>query len=386
MASEKRRIGVLIDWYLPGYKAGGPIRSCANIIAHLKNDFNFSVITSDSDFGDTESYGNIKSNEWNLRQDGTRVFYFSKWKANYQALKNILRKEKFDVLYMNSLFSVYFTLFPLMVARFNKLNCRLIVAPRGMLGKGALKIKPVKKKLFLFIARILGLYKKVIWHASTEQEKKEIINYFSNKAVVVVALNLSSPVQPEFISRKKEKGKLNLVFFSRISVKKNLHLVFEFLSKLPPRCNVNFDFYGLREDADYWKLCEDAMAALPENITASYQGTLTNEELKKVLANYHFSILPTMHENFGHSIIESFAAGCPAIISNQTPWHELEKNKCGWDISLDDKAKFVSAIEKACMMNQQEFNVWSKAALNMAQKITLNNTAINQNRELFLSE
>ena len=152
--SQKKRIGILVDWYLPGYKAGGPIRSCTNIVAHLKNDFDFSVITADTDANDINPYPQIESNAWNIRPEGTRVFYFSKWKSNYQKLKNILVLEKFDVLYMNSLFSVFFTLLPLIIARFNKLNCRLIVAPRGMLGLGALHIKPFKKKAFLFAVNL----------------------------------------------------------------------------------------------------------------------------------------------------------------------------------------------------------------------------------------
>jgi len=30
-SKDKKKILVFIDWYLPGYKAGGPVRSMANI-------------------------------------------------------------------------------------------------------------------------------------------------------------------------------------------------------------------------------------------------------------------------------------------------------------------------------------------------------------------
>ena len=42
--SSRKKILVAIDWYLPGYKAGGPIRSCASIINCLKDDFDFAVL------------------------------------------------------------------------------------------------------------------------------------------------------------------------------------------------------------------------------------------------------------------------------------------------------------------------------------------------------
>jgi hypothetical protein len=32
----KKKILVFVDWYLPGYKAGGQIRSVASMVGHLK--------------------------------------------------------------------------------------------------------------------------------------------------------------------------------------------------------------------------------------------------------------------------------------------------------------------------------------------------------------
>ena len=46
------RVLVTIGSYLPGYKAGGPIRSVANLIDALGDDFEFRVVTSDKDLGE----------------------------------------------------------------------------------------------------------------------------------------------------------------------------------------------------------------------------------------------------------------------------------------------------------------------------------------------
>ena len=72
----KKKILVFIDWFLPGYRAGGPIRSCANMIEHLKDEFDFSVITRNSDYCEMVSYSGIISNAWNILPGGTRVFYY----------------------------------------------------------------------------------------------------------------------------------------------------------------------------------------------------------------------------------------------------------------------------------------------------------------------
>lgn len=382
MQSQKS-IAILVDWFLPGYKAGGPIRSCANIIAHLKNDFNFSVVTADCDANEITPYQGIKSNTWNIRPEGTNVFYFSKAFSKYKNLKELLLNGGFQVWYMNSLFSVFYTLFPLIIARFNNINAKLIVAPRGMLGDGALQIKPFKKKIFLLVSNTLGLYKNVVWHASTQLEKEEIQKHFGVNAIVEVALNLSAPSEIIFKERTKQEGKLKLVFFSRISIKKNLHLVFEFLKNINPAYKVDFDIFGLKEDESYWLRCENAVRHLPDNITAAYKGAIDNRQLKETLSQYHFSILPTMHENYGHSIVESWAAGCPVIISENTPWRNLEKEKCGWDILLNNSNKFTDALNTAASMNQQAFNEWSTACVEKAKQVMQNTEAVEANRKLF---
>ena len=39
--SVKKKILVLVDWYEPGFKAGGPIQACKNVVTSLKGVMNF---------------------------------------------------------------------------------------------------------------------------------------------------------------------------------------------------------------------------------------------------------------------------------------------------------------------------------------------------------
>ena len=71
---SKPKVLIFVDWFLPGYKAGGPIKSVANIVQSLKEELDFSIVTSNTDFGETEPYTGIQPNEW-LQQDGFRVMY-----------------------------------------------------------------------------------------------------------------------------------------------------------------------------------------------------------------------------------------------------------------------------------------------------------------------
>ena len=125
------------------------------------------------------------------------------------------------------------------------------------------------------------------------------------------------------------------------------------------------------------------MDELPQHVKAEYKGVVPSEKIPEVFSNYHFSILPTMHENYGHSIVESFAQGVPVIISDNTPWRNLFAPKAGWDYSLKIPEKFIYAIETSAEMNQETFNEWQTGAINYAKEILNNDDVLNQNRLLF---
>ena len=84
--------------------------------------------------------------------------------------------------------------------------------------------------------------------------------------------------------------------------------------------------------------------------------------MQTIIANYHALLLPTLNENFGHSIVESLLTGCPVIISDQTPWNDLEENNAGYAITLENKQKFVEAIVNLAKLNEEEFLQKSNAA------------------------
>lgn len=373
---------VFIDWYLPGYKAGGPIQSVANIISQLKSDFDFKVITSDTDLHQNQPYQQIKSDAWN-HYNNTDVFYFSATGQTYKQLKTLMLQEQFDVVYINSLFSKYFAIYPLLLSRFNFKKTKVVIAPRGMLGKGALQLKSTKKNLFLALAKATGLFKNVIWHASTPLESDEIKSVFGNRANVHVALNLTKARAIVPVKRGKTPGVLKLVFLSRIAPKKNLLAIHQYLTAITPKCKIDFDYYGPIDDAAYAHECEMAFKTLPPHIKVNYLGVLAPDDITKVLSNYHLSILPTLNENFGHSIVESWVAGCPVLISNQTPWQNLESNNTGMVVDLNNNTGFIKALQKLTDMTQPEFDLWSTASYNFARKIINNSMAIEQNKKLF---
>ena len=149
--------------------------------------------------------------------------------------------------------------------------------------------------------------------------------------------------------------------------------------------NVVFDIYGTIYNSKYWEECLLLIKKMPSNISINYKGSIEKNKVQKLFQDYHFMFMPTTGENFGHVIFEALASGCPVIISDQTPWKDLEKKQIGWDLSLEDTVHFVKIIEYCVGMQQNQYNTLSNEAHNFAREFIpgTQDTAVNQNRKLF---
>ena len=367
--SAKKTILILCDWFLPGYLAGGPIQSIATLTQHLGSEIDFKIITTDRDFKSNKAYESIKINEWTIFF-GRNVFYVSPENMNPDFVLKLIQNTQHDTIYLNSLFSKLFTVYPLKWKQQGKIKSNIVLAPRGMLRDGALAVKPVKKQLYLMYAKLTGLFKNVHWQSTSSQETIEIKKRISEQVHISEVSNL--PSAPGIIqSIEKEPGILKLCFIARIVDIKNLNFAIDVLKEVKPE-QIIFDVYGPKEDDAYWKLCDENAKSLPANIVFNYKSVLTPDRIGSTISNYHALFLPTQTENFGHIIVETLQNARPVIISDQTPWRNLQAKNAGFDIDLNDKSSFVNAIQKLCLMNQLEYNKMNTSSLNyINQKLNI---------------
>ncbi len=378
-----KKILLLTDWYHPGFKAGGPIQSCRNLVAACKEDLEIKVYTSDRDLGDNAPYPNILLNQWTEISPGETVYYASPENLSSKNLLEQINSIQPDVIYLNSMFSLKFSLLPLWLKLQRKINAKIVLAPRGMLHQGALQYKPLKKKIFLSLLRLTGITSKIQFHATDEQEEKDIKSHFPSAKKIFNAPNFASAVKPARKLISKETGNLSLVFFSRIAPKKNLLYIFDLLSQHSFPGTIHFTVAGEIEDKAYWQSCLDKATSFPENIKFSYAGPIEHAQLLDWLQQFHFLILPTFGENFGHAIFEAFIAGKPVIISDKTPWRDLKNQHLGWDLSLDNQQGFINAITDALNMDQDQYNQWSHACAEFVDNYRNNNETRKRYLELF---
>ncbi|MBL4593618.1 MAG: glycosyltransferase [Flavobacteriales bacterium] len=347
---NKPKILIFIDWFTPGFKAGGPIKSISNIVNSLYHEFDFYIITSDRDIDDKTPYKNQQFNQW-IKKTNYHIVYLSEIERKL-FVSETLEKNEYSKIYFNSLYSKNYTLEPIQLIKKLKVTSGVIIAPRGMLGKGALKIKPIKKKVFLILTKNIGFFKEVTWHATDREESKDIKKAFGKKSQIITTPNISI-LNFDKKEISKTKNELQLVFFSRISPKKNLFYTLEILKKIDLQ-NLTLTIYGTLEDENYWKKCQEFITENKLNV--QYLGELNPNQVNNTLSNYHLLFFPTLHENYGHVIVEALTAGCGLIISTNTPWRALNRINVGWDINLTDSNKFIEVIKGCYNMNQEEYN------------------------------
>lgn len=381
----KKNILVFIDWFYPGFLAGGPVQSIVSLVEHLHDEFQFWIFTSNRDLNSTESYPEVKNNVWVESPLNCNVYYADQATLSKRLISNILAQQKWDKVYINSLFSKFYSIIPLLLLKSKFKHLPVIVAPRGMFGAGALSIKRFKKKGFLFYAKHSGLHKRVVWHAASEREAIDIKQAFGDTAKVSTISNLPKRAV-SMAKQKKKKGQLNLLFLSRISPVKNVLFAIEILSKVKTKgLSLSLELYGLMEDEDYWKKCADKIAELPKTIMVEYKGTYLPENIVRVLDQGDALFLPTLNENYGHSIVESLGSGCPAIISDQTPWKDLQEYGAGYALPLNHPQAFVDAIEKMAAMDEMEFSQMRKNAILYIQS-KINSEKIVQQYKVLLND
>ena len=379
----KKKILCFADYYLPGYKAGGPIQSIANLVENLSDEFEFDIICNDHDLLDRQPYANVKIDEWNAVSKA-RVFYASRKNLNFKSIKKILNETKYDLLYFNSFFSFKFTIFPLFIYKsflFSKKPC--IIAPRGEFSLGALKLKYIKKKIYLYISKLLGLYNNLYWQASSDNEKKDILrNFRVAEKLIYIAPDLISyePIALNYLSLRKP-GPLRIIFLSRITPKKNLNFLLRALQKV--NFPIELSIYGPIDDLSYWKECLYSIDQLPSNIKLLIGDPVPQKQVKSILQKHDVFVLPTLGENFGHIIIEALIAGVPAIISDKTFWESDEEGSL--EVLALDEYIWQETIIKWSKFDDLILKKKRQAALNYAKNYYNADLSLKKNKEFFYS-
>lgn len=353
------------------------------MIEHLGDDVEFMVVCMDRDLGETERYPDIKVGRWQRVGKGNVIYMPIKFMRPW-FLRNVLGAEAIDAVYFNSFFNPFFTIFPLWAARYGLLpEWKTMIAPRGEFSEGAMKFSSFKKMTYVRAVKASGILRNVQWHASSQYEADDIKRVLGVESVNIrIAPDLPGGI-PGTTSPRTAKAPdlLRIVSLSRVVRQKNLAKAIEIVAGLSGQ--IIFDIYGLLEDKDYVEECERLIRSAPGNVRISLKGPISHEAAMNFLNDYDVFLLPTNSENFGHAIYEAMSCGLPVVISDRTPWRDLQAHSAGYDLDLNDSAAFRMALTRYAQMSAAEFECHRRSARKFAENWLRSSGALELNRKLF---
>ncbi|MGB4840572.1 MAG: glycosyltransferase [Saprospiraceae bacterium] len=329
----------------------------------MSSSYDIYVFTTDRDYKENRPYNGVLCNVWINNNNIYSIHYTSPDKQNYRKIKSIIADIHPDFIYINSMFSFQFAILPLIILRRSKFTGKIVLAPRGMLKPSALNYKSYKKTIFLHLFKLLGFSDMVTFQATDHNECVDIKATFGNRPSIDLISNIPY-FSPETSTLEKKEGQCTMAFVGRIHPIKGLMYLLNALESV--KGFVYLTIYGLIEDESYYDACKKKIDTFNSNIKVSFEENISFVELQSDLLNSHFFVLPTQGENFGHAIFEAMSAGLPVLISDQTPWKDLEQRKIGWDIPLEESDRFKEILGAMVKMDHNEYTLWSSNAKKFA--------------------
>lgn len=343
-AESLPRVLIPCQYYLPAMRAGGAPRSIAAIVEQDRTRSRIEIITRDTDLGVDRPFTRAETDPVDRAQSDVVISRRSSratWVAVWRRLR--ARDAGIDVLYLNSMFSPQYTLWPLALMSAGLVPRRqILLAPRGELSDAALAIKSRRKRLLRHALRPMLRRLDVTWHASGHEEAASVASFFRDPGQHMF-LRTDPAVRPTEPSAP-ENAVLTICFLARMAPIKNFELLIRAARSLtvPTRIVVA----GVLEDRAYWAKCAELIDQLPPHVVVEVRGHVDPDQVGELLRRSDAMVLPTLSESFGHAIAEALSVGCPVLVPDTTPWTPLIADGCGWLIDVGDPVPLWQALEE----------------------------------------
>lgn len=345
-----KKLLIMASLFWPQKNSGGPPISIMNLVQSIKGEFDIYIISKNHELNDDKPLEGIKDG-WNQFEFG-KAYYVRKGEHSFKNISKLISEVSPDVIYQNSFFSMD-DLLPVLIYKKKHNGVKVIVAPRGELYPERFECGRTKKSVYSKVFRYSGLLKDVYFQGTGEEEcsqEKTILGIPDNRILDIQNLSIISGERHNHLA--KVSGAIKLVYVARIHPTKNTLKAIQYLSQV--KGNVQYDIYGSIEAEDYWKQCTKAIEELPKNIKVNYYGVVDHDKVASIIPNYHAYYMPTSGENFGHSIVEAMLLGKMVIISDQTPWTDVN-NHGGYAVALGNDDGFVDALNCCIELDDKQY-------------------------------
>lgn len=224
-----------------------------------------------------------------------------------------------------------------------KKGYKVILTPHGMLEPWIMNRNYWTKKLpALLLFQRSAIKNADCIHATAESEKLNILKLGYNNKVEVIAngIDVDSIQIKESWERKK-----NILFLSRIHVKKGIEFLLEAVSLLKSQLEGYTVTIAGEGEEEYISSLKSKAKELGIEKRVDFCGGVYGEKKWELYRNADVFVLPTYSENFGIVVAEALASGTPVITTKGTPWEELDTEECGWWTEIGTDATKKALIE-----------------------------------------
>lgn len=353
---------------------GGPSVSIPTMLSVLNDDEYIFISVDCPRTSHNELIVKLDSAKWvKLKQLGPKPLKFS-WNFILFLIRLRRNRDESQILYVNNLWN-FCAFFPFIYRLLIK-SSKLVVSPRGALFSHCWSKGKVRKNLafWIFQRKMLALADVVLVTSKAEAECVARLVPTAKLRLLPNYLAL-----PRRIPRES-RGMTKLVYWGRIDPKKNIKSLIKSFSAVDCERLSELRLIGFSNCHSAYEL--EILNDLRARDRIDCVPFISRSEIGKLVDDARFFILPSYSENFANVVLEALALGIPVIVSDQTPWLEVEKFRCGFVCGTTPDS-IQSAIEKAANVSDVEHEEMSKNAYNFARRYSIDDESVREDIQAF---
>ena len=341
--------------FYPATFYGGPISATWDLSKKL-GEKGIEVYVSTTNANGSKKL-DVECNKYLKKEENVFVKYYNEQITNKFSLSFLFGIwsdiKKSDIVYIQYLFH-YTVLFSLLFSVFQKK--KIIVCPRGSFSVFTLNNKLPFIKLLWLNFFIKPMVNNIVWQASSYLEQRDILNKFPNADVEIIndGIDYDSFQNSISVYRNELLNKFTGITCNDVS---NIFFSMGRLHKIKG-FDVLIDAFNLFLEKDkHAKLIiaggDDGVGEQLKNQIEKLNlsssvfliGAVNFENKKLLFNNCDFFALASEFESFGIVIAEALSCGKPVVVSNKTPWKDIQINNCGI-LANNEKNSFNDAFSK----------------------------------------
>lgn len=351
------KVLLIVPSFYPAIVYGGPIFSTLHTCQELAKLDKIEVYVSTTNANMTSRL-DVEIDKWQKFEENFFVKYYNETKINTLSLGLLFNVwyeiKQSDIIHIQYIFS---TSTPIALFYAKLFRKPIILSARGSLCEWCLSQGSRFKKMWL-IFLIKPFVKKLYWHATSQQEKAELLTHFPNAKVEIIPNGIefdtyqiwhrfSTKEFCQYFAKKNMDAEKIIVSMGRLQKIKGFDILIDAFVKVLEQYPKAKLFIAGQDEEEKDNLHQQIKSLTLEN-KVFLVGEIHGQEKINFLANADLFVLPSHSENFGNVYVESLAAGTPIVASTGTPWSEVEEANCGKWVknSIEETSKAILEMLK----------------------------------------